>query len=86
MQAYFSILDSLVGEMTASFWGSNLALLEVVGSLLPSSKAFMQPADVKLLADPLQLQSETLEAELNVGAAFLQKKLPSHSTLETVIY
>ena len=25
-----------------------------------------------------------LEAELNVGAAFLQKKLPSHSTLETV--
>ena len=85
-QAYFSILDSLVGEMTASFWGSNLALLEVVGSLFAIlSKAFMQPADVKPLADPLQLHSETLEAELNVGAAFLQKKLPSHSTLETVI-
>ena len=45
-QAYFSILDSVVGEMAASFWGSNLALLEVVGSLLQSSKAFMQPADV----------------------------------------
>jgi len=28
-QAYFSVLDSVVGEMTASFWGSNLALLEV---------------------------------------------------------
>ena len=46
----------------------------------------MQPAAVKPLADLLQLQSETLKAELNVEAAFLQKKLPSHSTLETVIY
>ena len=54
-QAYFSILDCVVGEITtASFWGSNLALLEVVGSLLQSSKASMQPAAVKLLTDPLQ--------------------------------
>jgi len=40
-QAYFSILHSVVGEMTASFWGSNLALLKAVESLLPSSKAFI---------------------------------------------
>ena len=49
-----------MGEMTASFWGSNLALLEAVKSLPSSSKAFMQPAAANLL----QLQSESLEAEL----------------------
>jgi len=37
-QAYFSILHSVI---TASFWGSNLALLKAVESLLPSSKAFI---------------------------------------------
>jgi len=83
-QVYFSILDSVVGDMTARFRGINLALLGAVESLMTSSKAFMQPAAVKPLADLLQLQSETLEAELNVGADFLQKKLSSHSTLETV--
>jgi len=77
-QAYFSILDSVVGEMTARFGGSNLALLEAVESLLSSSKAFMQPAAVKPLADLLQLQSdlETLEAELNVGATFIRRNCP----------
>ena len=32
----------------------------------------------------MQLQSKTLEAEINVGAAFLQKKLSVDSSLESV--
>ena len=48
-QAYVSILDSVVGEMTASVRGinTNMALLEAVESFLPSS--FMQPEAVKPL-------------------------------------
>jgi len=82
-QAYFALLDSVAGEMTARFEGSSLALLQAIEALLPSSKSFMKLAAVKPLADLLQLQPDALAAELSVATGFLQKKLPSDATLES---
>ena len=73
-----------MGEMTARFRGSNLTLLEAVESLLPSSKAFMQPAVVKPLAYLLQLQSRDAGGRIDCGSCLSPKETASHSTLETV--
>ena len=81
-QAYFALLDSVAGDMTARFEGS-LALLQAIEALLPASKAFMKLAAVKPLADLLQLQPDALAAELSVAVGFLQKKLPSDAMLES---
>ena len=82
-QAYFTQLDSVVGEMAARFEGSNLDLLQSVEALLPSSKVFMQLEAVRPLDDLLQLQSDALAAEVSVGANFLLKKLAPDSSLDT---
>ena len=80
-QAYFSLLYSVAGELSARFGKSNVALLQSVEALLPASKVFMQLEAVKPLADLLQLHSDTVAAELSVGSAFLLKKLSSDTTL-----
>ena len=80
-RAYFSLLDSVAGELSARFGESNVALLQSVEALLPASEVFMQLEAIKPVADLLQLHSDTVAAELSVGSAFLLKKLPSDTSL-----
>jgi len=50
-QTYYSLLDSVVGEISARFGGSSLDLLQSIEALLPSSKGFMKLAAIKPLAE-----------------------------------
>jgi hypothetical protein len=74
-QAYFSLIDSVTGEIGSRFGEANIALFQSISALQPSSPLFLDENAIKPLAELLRLQQDPLHAELLVGQSFLRKKL-----------
>jgi len=88
--AFYSIIDNVVGELTTRFGDMSAGVAGAVSALLPSSTTFLQAKKLQPLTTLLQQDkaediSIILGSELTVAIKFLQDKLPVDCNLQEAV-